>query len=69
MRTLYILSCSAVLKYSEIHVSSAESLSLLLTVRLESVSEWLLLLSESCLSSISSPMSYDCSVSLWYRDC
>ena len=68
MRTLYILSCSAVLKYSEIHVSSAESLSLLLAV-LESVSEWLSLLSESCLSSISSPMSYDCCVSLWYRDC
>ena len=65
MRTLYILSCSAVLKYSEIHVSSAESLSLLLAV-LESVSEWLSLLSESCLSS---PMSNDCSVSLWYRDC
>ena len=68
MRTLYILGCSAVLKYSEIHVSSAESLSLLLAV-LESVSEWLSLLSESCLSSISSPMSNDCSVSLWYRDC
>ena len=67
MRTLYILGCSAVLKYSEIHVSSAES-SLLLAV-LESVSEWLSLLSESCLSSISSPMSNDCSVSLWYRDC
>ena len=68
MRTLYILGCSAVLKYSEIHVSSAESLSLLLAV-LESVSEWLSLLSESCLSSISSPMSYDRSVSLSYRDC